>query len=83
VIQIPSIAIFVRHSAQCRYRDDEGYKFCNCKKHLRWFEDGRQFKKAAKTRSWKDAEDARRELEQGFPNRRQSATYRALLAWTC
>jgi len=49
---IPSIEIFVRHAAGCRYRDDEGWKRCDCRKHLRWTFDGKQYRRSAKTRSW-------------------------------
>lgn len=63
---IPSITIFVRHSAGCKFRDDEKSKHCRCRKYLRWFHDGRQFKKSVKSRSWEAAEDARRKLEDGF-----------------
>jgi integrase/recombinase XerD len=63
---IPSVTIFVRHSADCKYRDDEGWKRCNCRKHLRWFQDGKQHKRSAKTRSWQQAENEKRKLEEQF-----------------
>ena len=63
---IPSIEISVRHAAGCRYRDDEGWKRCDCRKHLRWTFDGKQYRRSAKTRSWAQAEEKKRELEESF-----------------
>jgi len=68
---VPTITIFARHSANCPNRHDETYKRCNCRKHLRWFKDGRQFKKSASTRSWADAETVRRKLEKQFEDGEQ------------
>ena len=65
-MEIPSISIFVRHSADCEYRDDETYRKCRCKKHLRWTHNGRQYRQSAKTRTWSGAEEARRNLEAQF-----------------
>jgi integrase/recombinase XerD len=63
---VPSIVIFVRHSADCKYREEVQSKRCDCRKHLRWSQDGRQYKRSAKTRSWQQAEDAKRKLEEQF-----------------
>lgn len=63
---IPSIQVFVRHSNACKYRDDESWPRCNCRKHLRWWDGTRQLKRSAKTRSWKSAEEERRKLEMQF-----------------
>jgi integrase/recombinase XerD len=63
---IPSIEIFVRHAAGCRYRDDETWKRCDCRKHLRWTFDGKQYRRSAKTRAWAQAEEKKRELEESF-----------------
>ena len=68
---VPSITIFVRHAAGCKYAGDETARRCNCKKHLRWVHEGRQFRRSAKTRSWEQAEDERRNLEESFKDRRQ------------
>jgi integrase/recombinase XerD len=65
-VEIPSVSIFVRHSADCEYRDDENYRKCRCKKHLRWTHKGKQYRRAAKTRTWSGAEEARRALEAEF-----------------
>jgi integrase/recombinase XerD len=66
VPNIPSIVIFVRHAADCPYRDDEGYKSCKCKKHFRYFVARKQIRQSAHTRVWKVAEQRRREMEQKF-----------------
>ena len=63
---IPSISIFVRHSADCEYRGDEIYRKCRCKKHLRWTHNGEQYRRSARTRTWSGAEEARRGLEAEF-----------------
>ncbi len=49
----------------CKYADDEQYKRCNCRKHLRWFANGKQAdtKHSQDSRSWAQAEQAKRELE--------------------
>jgi len=66
VSTIPSISIFVRHKADCPRAADEFYKNCKCSKHLRWSNDGKQYRQAAKTRSWSIAEERRREVETQF-----------------
>ena len=63
VHQIPSVAIFVRHSADCSNSDDETYKNCRCPKHLRWSYGGKQSRKSARTRTWSIAEQVRRKIE--------------------
>jgi len=32
----PVVAVYVRHSPDCKYKGDEYDKRCNCRKHLRW-----------------------------------------------
>ncbi len=59
----PVITIFVRHSADCKYAGDEFTKRCQCKKHLRWTQNGKQFRRKTGQRSWAGAEDAKRDLE--------------------
>lgn len=66
VFTVPSIAVFVRHSAECPHRGDELYKRCRCNKHLRWSYGGHQYRRSAKTRSWQIAEERRREVEAQF-----------------
>lgn len=63
---VPSISIFVRHTPKCKYADDETWRRCDCRKHLRWTLDGKQYRRSAKTRSWTAAEDAKRKLESEF-----------------
>ena len=63
---VPSVTIFVRHAIGCKYRDDETWKRCDCRKHLRWTCDGKQYRRSAATRSWEQAEAERRKLEEQF-----------------
>ncbi len=64
---IPSIAIFIRHSAECPDRSEgEFHKRCLCRKHLRWFHNRKLYRQSAKTRSWTQAEAERRKLEAKF-----------------
>jgi len=65
----PVITIFVRHSADCKYRDDETWKRCNCRKHLRWTQNGKQYRKTAKSRSWAGAEESKHRLEEQLAGR--------------
>jgi integrase/recombinase XerD len=59
----PIVTIFVRHNPGCRYAGEEFTKGCKCRKHLRWSQDGRQYRKQAGTRSWAEAEEVKRDLE--------------------
>jgi integrase/recombinase XerD len=65
----PVITIFVRHSAECKYAGDEFSKRCNCRKHFRWTKDGVQERRKAGTRSWAEAEDIKRRLEDQLAGR--------------
>ncbi len=65
----PVITIFVRHSPECKYNGDEFCKRCNCRKHLRWSSAGKQYRKKAGTRSWAEAEEKKRELEDQLSGR--------------
>jgi integrase/recombinase XerD len=60
----PLITIYVRHSVGCKYEGDEFAKRCDCRKWLRWTPSGgvRQRRKAD-TRSWAQAEQVKRDLE--------------------
>ena len=60
---MPVITIFVRHSAGCKYAADEFARRCNCRKHPRWTLDGTQHRRSAQTRSWAEAEKAKRAVE--------------------
>ena len=63
----PVITIFVRHGftdkKPCRWTGDEFSRKCKCPKHLRWTVNGKQYRQAAKARTWEEAERAKRELE--------------------
>lgn len=65
----PVITIFVRHSASCKFQGDEFYKNCHCRKHLRWSFEGKQYRRAAGTRSWAQAEDKKREIDDQLSGR--------------
>jgi integrase len=62
-MEAPLITIFVRHSKDCKYVGDEFGKRCKCKKHLRWSQNGKQFRMKTGARSWAGAEEKKRELE--------------------
>src|ERR1044071_8031622 len=59
----PVITIFVRHSGDCKYQGDEFEKRCRCRKHFRWSQNGKQYRRKAGTRSWAEAENLKRDLE--------------------
>src|SRR5215471_12557497 len=58
-----TVAVFVRHRQTCPHREDESYPRCQCPKALRWSQSGKQYRKAAGTRSWSVADEKARELE--------------------
>lgn len=65
----PVITIYVRHSATCKYAGDEFAKRCNCRKHFRYWQNGERVRQQAKTRSWAEAEKAKRILEDQLAGR--------------
>jgi integrase/recombinase XerD len=65
----PLITIFVRHSPSCKYAGDEFEKRCRCPKHLRWSQDRKQRRVAAHTRTWAEAENRKREIEDQLAGR--------------
>lgn len=66
----PVITIFVRHSDGCKYAGDETAKRCDCRKHFRWRDsNGVQHRQQAGTRSWPEAEQLKRELEDQLAGR--------------
>lgn len=69
----PVITVFVRHSADCRYHGDEFWKKCNCRKHLRWTHQGKQYRKKAGTRSWAEAEKVKQRLEAQYEGKPATA----------
>jgi hypothetical protein len=62
-MEAPLITVFVRHSADCKYAGDEFCKRCSCRKHLRWSQNGKQYRRKTGSRSWAGAEEAKRRLE--------------------
>lgn len=65
----PVVTIFVRHSANCKYKGDEFTRRCKCRKHLRWTQNGVQHRRQAGTRSWEEAERVKRSLEDQLAGR--------------
>jgi site-specific recombinase XerD len=58
------VVVFVRHSDDCVWDGQEKTKKeCKCRKHLRWRQDGKQYRRKANTRSWTEAEKARKDIE--------------------
>ena len=66
----PLVTIFVRHSAECRYSGDEFGKRCNFRKHFRWTQNGKQYRRKAGSRSWAAAEEVKRRLEDELAGRK-------------
>jgi site-specific recombinase XerD len=69
----PVVTIFVRHGdingKPCKYTGDELAKRCSCRKHLRWTANGKQYRQTAGTRSWTEAEQAKRDKEDQLAGR--------------
>ncbi len=69
----PVITIFVRHSEidgkPCKYSGDEFSRRCNCRKHFRWTQAGVQYRRKAGTRSWEEAEEIKRQLQDQLAGR--------------
>ncbi len=65
----PVITIFVRHTADCRYQADEFSRRCKCRKHFRWSHHGTQHRRQAGTRSWEEAEEIKRQLQDQLAGR--------------
>jgi integrase/recombinase XerD len=75
----PFITIFVRHTPGCKYAGDEFTKRCNCRKHFRWTQGGKQYRKQAGTRSWAEAEENKRALEDQLTGRQPAPETGGLL----
>lgn len=65
----PVITIFVRHSSDCKYKGNEFARRCQCRKHFRWSSNGTQYRRTAGTRSWAEAEQVKRDLENQLAGR--------------
>jgi site-specific recombinase XerD len=70
----PIVTIYVRHSAGCKYEGDETARRCDCRKHLRWTQNGKRHRRKAETRSWAEAEKIKRQLEDQLAGRKPEAT---------
>jgi integrase/recombinase XerD len=74
----PLITIFVRHGSTegkpCKYAGDEFSKRRDCRKHLRWSANGEQHRLKAGTRSWAEAEQVKRDLEDQLAGRKFEPT---------
>jgi integrase/recombinase XerD len=58
-----NVTVWTRHSTDCPHADDPNHRRCKCPKHLSWSHNGKQFRKAAKTRSWDNAVKRARAIE--------------------
>jgi integrase/recombinase XerD len=65
----PVITIFVRHTPGCKWAGEEFAKGCRCRKHFRWSQGGQQFRRKAETRSWAEADELKRRLEDQLAGR--------------
>ena len=64
---IPTVIVYVRHAADCRHKaEGEFFKGCNCRKQVRWWKNGKLFRRTAKTRAWFAAEKLRSKIEASF-----------------
>ena len=66
----PVITIVVRHGSDCKNAGDEFYKGCKCRKHVLWSSSRKQYRRTAGTRSWAQAEEVKRRLEDQFAGRK-------------
>jgi integrase/recombinase XerD len=68
VFSAPVITVYVRHHKACPHRDDTSYKGkgCNCRKRMRWTQNGQRRDVSAKTRSWAEAEKQKQKLLEQF-----------------
>jgi hypothetical protein len=60
-IQPQTISVYPRHSADCKKPGDQNCKR-KCPKWLYVFQDGKDFRLSARTRSWEKAEELKREI---------------------
>ena len=65
----PLITIYVRHSTGCKYEGNEFARRCDCRKWLRWTQDGTRHRRKADTRSWAEAEQVKRDIEDQLTGR--------------
>lgn len=67
------VQISTRHSKDCPHKADPLYRRCDCRKSLRWTLKGQQRTESALTRSWTEAETARRRKQAELEGVRPSA----------
>ena len=60
---------FCCHTPGCKWAGEEFAKSCKCRKHFRWSQDGKQHRRKAGTRSWAEAEELKRRLEDQLAGR--------------
>src|SRR6516225_253258 len=65
----PLITVFVRHARKCKYAGDEFCRRCRCRKHFRWTQNGKQYRRKAGTRSWEEAEEQKKILQDQLAGR--------------
>jgi len=65
----PVVTVFVRHATDCKYKGDEFSRRCRCRKHFRWTQNGTQYRRKAGTRSWEEAEEIKRQLQDQLAGR--------------
>src|ERR1700685_3660748 len=65
----PVITIFVRHTPGCKWEGEAFARGGRCRKHFRWSQDGKQHRRKAGTRSWAEAEEQKRRLEDQLAGR--------------
>jgi integrase/recombinase XerD len=70
----PVITLFVRHSEGCKYAGDEFSRRCQCRKHLRWTHEGKQHRQKTGARSWEEAEEIKRRLQDQLAGRTTDTT---------
>jgi integrase/recombinase XerD len=61
-----TVHVFVRHSHDCKYRNNRFWKRCSCKKWHQWNHKGEQFRKPARTRDWDTAVKLAQKIEDNY-----------------
>lgn len=62
------ISIWARHNPDCPHSQNIHFRQCRCPKHLHWYDNGKQHRVSAKTRSWEKAQQKAREIELHYEN---------------
>ena len=60
---MPAVYVHVRHRQDCSHADDPQFKRCPCPKHLYWHQDGKLYRKTARTTKWDAAYELARRVE--------------------